>query len=41
MHECPECGEACDCDSEDMWFDESSEVCEHECEEEEEEEENE
>lgn len=21
MHECPECGQACDCDGEDTWFD--------------------
>jgi hypothetical protein len=20
MHECPECGQACDCDGEDTWF---------------------
>lgn len=36
MHECPDCGQACDCDGEDTWYDfDSPEAmcCEHECEE--------
>lgn len=36
MHECPNCGQACDCDDEDLWheFDEPEvEECCHECEE--------
>jgi len=32
MHECPECGQACDCDGEDTWFDNYTN-CEHECDE--------
>lgn len=31
MHDCPECGQACDCDSEDTWID-SPDWCEHDCE---------
>lgn len=31
MHECPECGQACDCDNEDTWFD-SPVDCLHDCE---------
>jgi hypothetical protein len=31
MHDCPDCGQACDCDGEDTWFDEVDE-CEHNCE---------
>jgi len=34
MHECPECGQACDCDGEDTWFDWPSpavEECVHDC----------
>lgn len=33
MHECPDCGQACDCDGEDTWF-EAPDDCTHECEEE-------
>lgn len=29
MHECPDCGQACDCDGEDTWLDEDE--CEHLC----------
>jgi hypothetical protein len=25
MHECPNCGQACDCDGEDTWYDFDSE----------------
>lgn len=34
MHECPECGQACDCDGEDTWFDDEQTAlnCEHVCE---------
>lgn len=35
MHECPECGQACDCDGEDTWNDIGSSDwlnCSHECE---------
>lgn len=34
MHDCPECGQACDCDEEDTWIedDEIFEQCIHECE---------
>jgi hypothetical protein len=28
MHECPDCGMACDCDGEDTWIDAPDE-CEH------------
>lgn len=31
MHDCPDCGETCDCDSEDTWFDDYDD-CEHVCE---------
>jgi len=31
-HECPECGQACYCDMEDVWWDDY-EDCEHECDE--------
>ena len=31
MHECPECGQACDCDMEDTWI-ESPDDCSHDCE---------
>lgn len=31
MHECPECGYACDCDLEDTWHDTAPEDCECEC----------
>lgn len=30
MHECPFCGEVCDCDGEDTWFD-FYPNCEHQC----------
>lgn len=30
MHECPECGMACDCDGEDVWNDAPPD-CNHEC----------
>jgi hypothetical protein len=30
MHDCPECGEACDCDGEDTWF-ENYPNCAHQC----------
>ena len=32
MHECPECGQACDCDGEDIWNDAAALDCIHECE---------
>ncbi len=35
MHECPECGQTCDCDGEDTWNDVGSSDwlnCSHECE---------
>lgn len=32
MHECPDCGQACDCDDEDMWYDEAPPDCFCECE---------
>lgn len=35
MHECPECGQACDCDLEDIWWDDFPN-CTHNCEPEEE-----
>jgi hypothetical protein len=31
MHECPECGQACDCDQEDTWIDDPD-FCTHDCE---------
>lgn len=34
MHECPACGQACDCDGEDVWNDAAAEECTHACEEE-------
>lgn len=34
VHDCWSCGQACDCDSEDIWLDDFEE-CEHECEEQE------
>jgi len=33
MHECPDCGQACDCDGEDTWFDVSRLDCYCDCEE--------
>ena len=32
MHECPQCGEVCDCDLEDTWFNGYYEGCSHDCE---------
>jgi hypothetical protein len=29
MHECPECGQACDCDDDDTWMD--TDDCTHAC----------
>lgn len=35
MHECPECGQTCDCDGEDLWHSWPFNLdCTHECEEE-------
>ena len=34
MHECPDCGQACDCDGEDIWNDAAARDCRHYCEEE-------
>ena len=31
MHECPTCGQTCDCDIEDTWLDPPDD-CSHECE---------
>lgn len=33
MHECPECGQACDCDQDDTWFDDLQTMlsCTHQC----------
>ena len=31
MHECPDCGQACTCDIEDIWHDEAPYDCSHEC----------
>lgn len=31
MHDCPDCGEACDCDGEDTWVDINDECCDHSC----------
>lgn len=31
MHECPGCGQACDCDGEDIWNDAASRACGHDC----------
>jgi len=31
MHECPECGQTCDCDGEDVWHDNYAN-CGHSCE---------
>ena len=30
MHECPECGSACSCDIDDMWWEDVDE-CDHRC----------
>ena len=32
MHECSECGNSCDCDGEDLWYDTAPDECDHECE---------
>lgn len=32
MHECYGCGQACDCDGEDIWNDAASRECVHGCE---------
>ena len=32
MHECPRCGQACDCIGDDLWNDLEAEFCECECE---------
>lgn len=34
MHECPRCGNVCDCDMEDTWFEAYPEGCSHDCEDE-------
>jgi hypothetical protein len=31
MHECPNCGQACDCCGDDTWDDTESLMCEHDC----------
>lgn len=31
MHDCPECGQACTCDGEDVWNDAAGDDCVHEC----------
>ena len=31
MHECPNCGYACDCDGEDLWNDAAAGDCECPC----------
>jgi hypothetical protein len=33
MHECPNCGQACDCIGDDTWDDTEAAQCEHDCEE--------
>jgi hypothetical protein len=35
MHECPDCGQVCDCDGEDIWNDAAANECEHGCDEQE------
>src|SRR5262245_28174472 len=34
MHECPYCGQTCDCDGEDVWNDYAGRTCRHDCEDE-------
>ena len=34
MHECPRCGQACDCIGDDLWCDAEAEFCECDCEDE-------
>lgn len=34
MHECPDCGQTCDCDGEDVWNDWAGRTCRHACDEE-------
>jgi hypothetical protein len=31
VHDCPECGESCDCDGEDLHHDQAPEDCSHIC----------
>ena len=31
MHECPNCGQACDCIGDDTWDDSEAIDCEHDC----------
>lgn len=31
MHECPVCQMDCDCDGDDLWYDEAPDECEHDC----------
>ncbi len=31
MHDCLDCGQACDCDGEDTWFDDPPDDCAHGC----------
>jgi len=31
MHDCLDCGMACDCDCDDTWFDEAPDDCSHQC----------
>lgn len=31
MHECPDCGQTCDCDGEDVWNDWAGRTCRHAC----------
>lgn len=31
MHECPICGQACDCCGDDLWNDAEAANCEHDC----------
>lgn len=31
MHDCPECGLACDCDGEDLHHDQAPDDCVHDC----------
>lgn len=33
MHECPDCGQVCDCDGEDTWSDYAGRTCRHACDE--------
>jgi hypothetical protein len=31
MHDCPQCGWACDCDGDDIWNDAAAQECCHVC----------